>query len=211
MRDGSSTLHAQRWPLQGAVVAHPRAGRYLTHNSVWQGEQEIKRCSSFLPHLRDFYPQGKTSHHQISTYNRTNSSELYSHQVNEAIRGNLGWQNFMAPLSSATCSGEWWWLQNLLPFLYHLWNRHDKGPSAWGVTPAAALQATSPRGQPHWLSSDRSGKIPITLKKPIHLDRLLYCLECVQRNGRDYSESGFKWASFLVWSRCGFFWCHLTF
>lgn len=93
-------------------------------------------------------PQGKNNHHQISTYNRTNSSKLYSHQVNEATRGNLGWRNFMAPLSSAMCQrgsddgSKIYCLSSafaLPPVKLEWW-----GPSAWGVTPTAAPRPALP-------------------------------------------------------------------
>lgn len=48
----------------------------------------------------------KMNHQQISTTTRTNISDPYSHQVNEATRGTLGWQNFTTLLPFAVSRGE---------------------------------------------------------------------------------------------------------
>ena len=207
---------ADLWKELLLCVAH--AGRYLTHSSGWWGEGRVKQYSPFLPHLRESLAPRQN---QISTANRTNSSNFYSHQVTEETRGSLGWQNFLTLsfcyvqggiyrkrisndeskcycLSSALCS---------VTFQIGMRGSLEPGGKPWLLAP----QGSCPRGQPCRLAGDCSGKIPVMLKKSIHSDRLLCWLDCVQRNGRDYSESGFKWGSFLVWSRHAFFWCHLTF
>lgn len=78
------------------------------------------------------------------------------------------------------------WLQMLLPFLCLCSVIFQTGMTeAWSPRgpPDCWPQGSCPRGHSHRLSGDCSAKFPVIRKKPIHLDRLLCWLDCVQGNG----------------------------
>lgn len=219
MWDCNSTLQGQHWPLAGAVAGHPTHWE-VPNSQLWLARGRQSQTALLIPPSPHW-----VSHPTVKP--TTNRSPLATETTAVTVRGTklskqqeAIWDGkTLWPCCILLCAGGTVWkiisylTPNASPFLClcsvifqtGMTEALEPEGTPWLLAPGQLSQGSVT--SPQWRLQREISRN--TLKANSFGQTAVLTWLCAEK--WDYSESGFKWGSFLVWSRCAVFWCHLTF